>query len=119
MIFNESNHLNVELFLSIGESGFEDYKEVAVEIGFEVDSLCKSWHFPSCQVDSSLDFARAITQLEHARVVLSLTFLQSGHNRYRVELLSIKGRVVFQLVIDLVDGQGDDCFVVHRLVLFL
>ena len=58
------DHLDVELFLSVRESGFKDHKVVAVEVGFEVDALGESRHFASCQVDSALDLASAVAELE-------------------------------------------------------
>jgi hypothetical protein len=47
-----------------------------------------------------------------------MTALKPGDDRYGIELLSIKGGIIFELVIDLVDGEGNDSFMINRFVLF-
>jgi hypothetical protein len=119
VIGDRTNHLYVELFLVISESWFEDNEIVAVVIGLKVNALCESGHLTSCEVNSSLDFSSTVTELEHVGVVLSMAVLKSGHNGDSVELLSVKGGIIFQLVINLVDRKRNYCLVIHRLVLFL
>ena len=58
-------HLNVELFLSIRESGFENDKVVTIESSLKVDALRERRHLASGQVNTTLDLARAIAELEN------------------------------------------------------
>ncbi len=80
MIGDWSNHLNVELFLIICESWFEHGKIITIEVGLEMDALSECWHLATCEVYSSLNFARTVTEVEHTGVVLSLAILQSGND---------------------------------------
>lgn len=113
-----TNHLDVEFLLIISESGFKNDEVVAVEIGFKVHSFGKGGHFSTCEVDSSLYFSGAIAELEHVGVVFPVAVFKSGYNGDGVELLVIESGVVFEFVVDLVDSEGNDGFVVDWFVLF-
>lgn len=118
VIGDRSDHLNVEFLLSISESWFEYDKIIRVEICLEIESLCKRRHFSSSEIDSSLYFTSTIAKFEHIGVILSMTALKSGNNRYGIKLLSIKGGIIFKLVIDLMDSEWNDSFMIDRFVLF-
>lgn len=111
-------HLNVKFFLIVCKSGFQDNKIVTVQIGFKVDSFGKGRHFSSSEVDSAEDFSSTITEFEHIGVALTMAIFKSGDNWDGVEFLAVKGSVVLEIMVDLVNGQGNDGFVVHRFVLF-
>ena len=108
--------MNIKLFLTISKSGFKNYEIVTVEVGFEVKSLCERGHFASSEVDSALNFTGAIAEFEHIGVVLSVDFFESGYDRDGVEFLVVESGIVFEIVIDLVDGEGNNGLVVDWLV---
>lgn len=111
-----SDHLDVKLLFSVCESGFKNDKIVAVEVGFEVESFGEWGHFSPCEIDPALDFTGAVAEFEHVGVVLAVDFLESGDDGDGVEFLSVESGVVLEVVVDLVDGEGDDGLVVDRLV---
>lgn len=113
---DRSDHLDVELLFSIGKPGFEDYKIVIVEVGFEVESFSEGGHFSSREVDSALDFTSAVAKFEHVGVVLSVDFFESGYDGDGVEFLSVESGIVFKIVVDLMDSEGNDGLVVDGLV---
>lgn len=112
-------HLDVELLLSVCKSWLEHDKIVIIQTRFEVNSVSEGRHFASCQVDPSLDFPSPVAELEHVGVVFPVVGLESGDDGDGVEILSVEVGVVFQVCVDLVDGEGDDGFVVDRFVFFL
>ena len=65
-----TDHLDVELSFSLGELGFEDYKEIVSVFVFEGDAFCEGGHFAWGEVDSAFDFSGAIAEEEHVAVVL-------------------------------------------------
>ena len=69
------DHLDVELFLSVGKSWFEYNEEIVVVIGFEIYSFGEGGHLAACQVYTALDFARTVAELEHVGVVFSSVVL--------------------------------------------
>ena len=117
-VCNWSDHLNVEFFLIVCKSGFEDHKIVTVQIGLEVDPFSEGRHFSSSEIDSALDFPCIIREFEHVRVALTTAIFESGNNWDSVKFLTIKHIIVLEIMIDLVNGQGNDGFVVDRFVLF-
>jgi hypothetical protein len=62
---NWLDHLNVELFLSIRESGLEHDKVVTIESSLKVYTLGERRHLASSQVNTTLDFPRTIAELEN------------------------------------------------------
>lgn len=87
--------------------------------GFKIDALGEGWHFSTCQVDSAFDFTCAVTEFEHVGVILTIAVFESGDDGDGVELLSIEKGIIGELVIDLMDGERNDGFMIDWLVLFL
>lgn len=113
-----SDHLNVKFFFVVCKSRLQYHKIITVKFAFEIDSFCEAGHSSSSEVDSALDFTGAITKFEHARVAFLFWIFKPGDNRNCVEFLAVESSVILEIVVDLMDRQGNYGFMVYRLVLF-
>ena len=111
-------HLNIELSLPLRKLWLEHNKKVLSTLLFESYLLSKSWHFSRCQVDSSFKLSSSIAEQEHVGIVFPPETLESPNDRNGIKGLPVEDRVLGKLVINLIESERDDSFIVDGFVVF-